>query len=352
MRLFVAGVALAAVMGSTVPAARRAHQVRPLSARQPGQARVQLPRRHLDRERERIESAAPDGARRARHVPASLAGRPLGRVHERSLRQRGRLPRFPSTGGEPKQLTFATGNDTVLNWAPDGKAILITTSSGTSPWRSPLALVPIDGSLPRPLEMDGGVQGMIKQDGSSIAFNRMGGSYWRKGYRGNRSDDVWVQDLKTKTHHAPHRHRPQAVQGLHAGRLPDVGQRRADLLLVGAVGHLQHLPHRRRAAAQPQQVTSHKDDGVQFPSMSPDGTTIAYENEFEIWTLKTGSRTPTRVTIDLVVRSQHEPRQLPAGRRTGSTASRSRRTATTRRSTSTARSSSSRPIPRSARSAR
>ena len=105
---------------------------------------------------------------------------------------------IPAAGGEPKQLTFSSGADTVLNWAPDGKAVLITTASGTSPWRNPLALVPIDGRLPQPLEIDGGVQGMIKQDGSTLAFNRMGGSYWRKGYKGNRSDDVWTQDLKTK----------------------------------------------------------------------------------------------------------------------------------------------------------
>jgi tricorn protease len=38
---------------------------------------------------------------------------------------------------------------------------------------------------------------------------------------------------------------------------------------------------------------------VQFPSISADGSTIAYENEFDLWTLKVGSRTPTRVTIDL-----------------------------------------------------
>ncbi len=49
----------------------------------------------------------------------------------------------------------------------------------------------------------------------------------------------------------------------------------------------------------PEQVTNHRTDGVQFPSMSADGSTIAYENEFEIWTLKVGSRTPTRVTIDM-----------------------------------------------------
>jgi tricorn protease len=104
----------------------------------------------------------------------------------------------PIAGGEPKQLTFATTGDTVLNWMPDGKGILVATSRAVSPWRSPLYVVPIDGSLPMPLPMDGGVQGMVKPDGTMIAFNRSGGSYWRKGYRGNRADDIWVQNLATK----------------------------------------------------------------------------------------------------------------------------------------------------------
>jgi len=200
---------------------------------------------------------------------------------------------IPAAGGEPKQLTFSTGNDTVLNWAPDGKAVLTTTQSGTSPWRSPLALVPIDGSLPVPLDMDGGVQGMIKQDGSVIAFNRMGGSYWRKGYRGNRSDDVWLQDLKTK----------------RITRLTDTDLKQYKTFtqdvypMWGNDGQIYFSSERSgiyniyriaQSGGQPQQVTTHKDDGVQFPSISPDGSTIAYENEFEIWTLKTGARTPTR----------------------------------------------------------
>jgi len=205
---------------------------------------------------------------------------------------------IPSTGGEPRQLTFSTGNDTGLNWAPDGKSVLITTQSGTSPWRNPLALVPIDGSLPRPLDMDGGVQGMIKQDGSTIAFNRMGGAYWRKGYRGNRSDDVWVQDLKTKR-----------ITRLTDADLKEYRNFTQDVYpMWGSDGQIYFSSERSGVfniyrippgGGQPQPVTSHRDDGVQFPSMSPDGSTIAYENEFEIWTLKTGSRTPTRVTIDL-----------------------------------------------------
>jgi tricorn protease len=204
----------------------------------------------------------------------------------------------PAAGGEPRQLTFATSNDTVLNWAPDGKSILVSASAGTSPWRSPLALVPIDGSLPRLLDIDGGVQGMLKQDGSMLAFNRMGGSYWRKGYKGNRSDDVWVQDLKTKritrltdTDPRQFRNFTQDVYPMWGGD----GQ----IYFSSERSGIFNIYRLAATGGAPEQITRHTADGVQFPSMSPDGSTIAYENEFEIWTLKTGSRTPTRVTIDL-----------------------------------------------------
>jgi len=204
----------------------------------------------------------------------------------------------PSSGGEPKQLTFATTPETVLNWSPDGKGVLVATSQAISPWRSPLFIVPIDGSLPTPLPIDGGVQGMLNRDGSVLAFNRMGGSYWRKGYRGNRSDDIWVQDLKTQkitrltdTNLREYKDFTQDVYPMWAsdGRIYFASERSGHF-------NIWSIP---AAGGAPAQVTRHDDDGVQFPSMSPDGSTIAYENEFEIWTLKVGQRTPTRVVIDM-----------------------------------------------------
>jgi tricorn protease len=204
----------------------------------------------------------------------------------------------PIAGGEPQQLTYATTGDTVLNWMPDGKGILVATSRAVSPWRSPLYVVPVDGSLPTPLPIDGGVQGMVKPDGTMVAFNRSGGSYWRKGYRGNRADDIWVQNLATK----------------QVTRLTDADPREykeftQDVYpMWGSDGHIYFSSERNGifniwrippTGGEPEQVTSHRNDGVQFPSISADGTTIAYENEFEIWTLKVGSRTPTRVTIEM-----------------------------------------------------
>src|SRR5688500_15392086 len=47
----------------------------------------------------------------------------------------------------------------------------------------------------------------------------------------------------------------------------------------------------------PQQITRHKDDGVQFPAISPDGKRIIYENEFDLWTLDVPSGTPRKIAI-------------------------------------------------------
>src|SRR5690606_17696596 len=71
----------------------------------------------------------------------------------------------PATGGEPRQLTFNTTGDTVLYWTPDGKGIVFASSRGAAQWRSPLHIVSVDGGIPRPMDMDNGNTGMIKQDG-------------------------------------------------------------------------------------------------------------------------------------------------------------------------------------------
>ena len=205
---------------------------------------------------------------------------------------------IPAAGGDAKQLTFATTPETVLNWTPDGRGVLVTTSRAVSPWRSPLHIVPIDGGLPTPLPIDGGVQGMLNRNSTMLAFNRMGGSYWRKGYRGNRADDIWVQDLRT-----------QRITRLTDTNLRDYKDFTQDVYpMWGSDGRIYfasersghfNIWHIAATGGEPTQITRHDDDGVQFPSMSPDGTTIAYENDFDLWILKVGQTTPTRVALNL-----------------------------------------------------
>ena len=45
--------------------------------------------------------------------------------------------------------------------------------------------------------MDMGRTGMIKQDATLVAFNRMLPTYWRRGYRGNANADIAIADMRT-----------------------------------------------------------------------------------------------------------------------------------------------------------
>jgi tricorn protease len=215
----------------------------------------------------------------------------------------------PVSGGEPRQLTWHSGDDVVLYWTPDGKGIVIATGRGANPWGAPLHVVPLEGGLPTPLGMDVGRSGMMKQDATMVAFNRTNMTYWRKGYRGNNSTDIDVLDLKSGE-----------VKQITDTNLDNFRTFTQDAHpMWGADGMIYFLSERDgtfniwRVAAgggAPAQVTKHNRDGVQFPSISPDGKRIVYENEFELWTLEVPSGQPRKITVDLAFDPKHNQVQF------------------------------------------
>ncbi|MDA7978723.1 MAG: S41 family peptidase [Pirellulales bacterium] len=205
---------------------------------------------------------------------------------------------IPATGGEPQQITFSSGGDSLQYWMPEGDALLINSTSGANPWGSPLHVVPLDASMPQPLPMDRAGAGMVSQDGTQVAFNRSGFRYWRKGYRGNSNTDIWVQDLASKE-----------IRQLTDLNLQNFRKHTQDAMpMWGADGMIYFMSERDSifniwkidpAGGEPQQVTHHKSDGVQYPSISPDGSKIVYENEFEIWRLDVPSGNPQKISLEL-----------------------------------------------------
>jgi tricorn protease len=205
---------------------------------------------------------------------------------------------IPVEGGEPTQLTFMTGNDTALYWTPDGQRVIFATSRGERAWGSPLYTVPAAGGLPLPLPMDQAALGMISQDGKRIAFNRIAPRYWRKGYKGNASAELYVMDAAGGD-----------IVQLTNTRLEDFRSFRQDYMpMWGADGMIYFLSERDGlfniwkippAGGEPVQVTFHKDDGIQFPAISPDGTEIIYECDFDLWKMKVPDGRPERITLNL-----------------------------------------------------
>ncbi len=210
---------------------------------------------------------------------------------------------IPVTGGEAKQITFNTESDTMLNWTPDGKELIFATSrKGT--WGSPLYIADLEGGLPQPMAMDMGAAGMISQDGRYVAFNRRGFRYWRKHYKGNANTDIYLQDLETKT-----------ITQLTDLDMKEFRSHRQDAYpMWGADGMIYFMSERDDVfniwkiapqGGEPAQVTFHDKDGVQYPSISVDGKTIVYENEFEIWRLDIPGGAPRKIPVEIALDNKH-----------------------------------------------
>ena len=204
---------------------------------------------------------------------------------------------IPVTGGEAKQLTFHTTDDWMTYWTPDGQRLIFRTSrKGT--FYSPLYTVDLKGGLPVPMDMDMGSDGMMSQDGKNIAFNRLGFRYWRKHYRGNNNTDIWIQDLETK-----------AIQQLTDIDIKKFRRHTQDAFpMWGSDGQIYFMSERddifniwkiSPEGGEPEQVTFHEKDGIQYPSICPDGKTIVYENEFELWRYDLDKSQPKKITISV-----------------------------------------------------
>jgi len=191
---------------------------------------------------------------------------------------------IPATGGEPKQLTWYSGDDQALGWTPDGKSVLMSSARGANAWGSPLYLQPLDGSIAKPLGMGIARAGTISQDGSMIAFNRNLPSAWRKEYRGNAAATIAMMNVSNGDIQELTNTDLKQFKTFANNVFPMWG---ADGMIYFASGRDGTFNLWRMAAkggnAQP--VTTFKDGGVFFPSISPDGKHIVFQNDFDLYTI-------------------------------------------------------------------
>ena len=200
---------------------------------------------------------------------------------------------IPVGGGLPRQVTFHSADDTVLGWTPDGHAILFA-SNRSEDFLGTLYLVPLEGGAETKAGTDYGMYGSFSPDGTKLAVNRKGQSYWRKGYRGAYQTDVTVVDLKSRTFRDVTDFAGMDTWPMWGadGWIYFVSDRDP-----GAQANLWKVP----AAGGPAvRVTAFADGEVRFPAMSADGRTIVFERDFRVWKLDlaSGQAGPIPLQID------------------------------------------------------
>jgi tricorn protease len=218
---------------------------------------------------------------------------------------------IPAAGGTPKRLTYHTGNDEVVGWSRDGKHIVFRASRGHGafPTVATLYEVAVSGGLERPLPVDWGFWGNYSPDGKSLVFNRHPATWSRKHYRGSYSADLWIARLSDNTYtkllpdEQYNRYWPMWGADSHiyfvGDPLPnDKAIKPGSPDVRKSVNNIYKIPV--AGAAQPAQVTRHTDGNLFWPSMSADGKTIVYEDNFGIWKLDVASGRTSEIILDIV----------------------------------------------------
>lgn len=203
----------------------------------------------------------------------------------------------PAGGGEPRQLTFHTDGYDLQQWTPDGKSLLVAASRDHD-WRRGNRFFLIDAQKrsPERLVFDAaGDNGRLSPDGKHLLFTREGVAWWRKGYEGSQSSQIWKYDLEAGTF-------SQLSQGAAEARSPLWAPDGKSYYWVSGQNGAFNLHQQTLGAAESKPLTGYSDDGVVMPCLSADGTTLVFRHLFDLYrmNLRDGS---APVAIPLVCRA-------------------------------------------------
>jgi Tol biopolymer transport system component len=216
-----------------------------------------------------------------------------------------------SDGGAAQQITFHTAGYSLVEWFPDGKSFL-AISSRDNYWddsrRFFRVFLPeasgagVEREPRRADELlfdDYGSDGSLSPDGNQLLFVREGPSWWRKGYHGSQSAQIWMFDLTTRAFSEIHRRErgARSPRWMHDGK---------GFYYCGEQGGNFNLYSFRFDTRESTPITDFADDAVVTPALARKAQTLVFRQLFDLYRMdpnKPGSA--VRLAINAAV--QHTP---------------------------------------------
>lgn len=182
--------------------------------------------------------------------------------------------------GSIQRLTFWSGRDRALGWTPDGKAVIFESSRDWEPYGAEgcAYVAPLSGGTPYRLHDIPGTYAVLSPDGERAAFIRRDSAWWRKGYRGSASGDIWIHHLKQNR-----------FVRLTQDNIPDTqplwSPNGKTLYFLSERDGTHNLWAIDVASRAVKQLTRYRGDGIRFPQIARNANLIAYEQGMDICTL-------------------------------------------------------------------
>jgi tricorn protease len=221
----------------------------------------------------------------------------------------------PVQGGRPRRLTVDSAAEMVCGWSPDGKNILYASTCSTAfPHSYELYTVPVEGGMSRRISAAEGKEGVFSPAGDRIAYVRGPGTWYRKGYRGSSNDEIWISNADGSNNRQVTTFNGQdgspmwSADGKTLFYVSELHGSPANIVRLSLTSRRDAGP---TTTGKPQQVTSHKDDGVRRARISRDGQWIVYECGADLWVVSTRSdAAPRKLAIEVNADDKSNPEQL------------------------------------------
>jgi tricorn protease len=218
---------------------------------------------------------------------------------------------MPAQGGAARRLTYHSAADTVVGWSRDSKRVVFSSARGrVYPGIPSLYQVSVDGNQEEPLPADWGYWGSYSPDGHRFAYNRHPMVWSRQHYRGSYAADLWVLDIDTKSSKklldadVPDAERPNNFWPMYGNGFIYFVSDRETQAKAGSnrvMGSKNNIWKASEADGQLTQLTHHTSGLLFWPSLSADGKTIVYEENFGLHKLDTATGATSEVKIDLPI---------------------------------------------------
>ena len=200
--------------------------------------------------------------------------------------------------GKLSRATYADGRDELSGWSHDGKWIYFSSGRDNVGGFNAVYRVRATGGTPMPVSLEAyrnEEQGTPSPDGSTVAL--VGGGmgafqWWRHGSAHIDHGAIWL--LKNDGSHAYSRLTPDDARADWPMWAPD-GQSLFYMSDRGGTENIWHVQRDGNEAA----LTHFAGGRVLWPTLSANGSTIAFERGFGIWTVDTASGKAQPVSITL-----------------------------------------------------
>jgi len=200
---------------------------------------------------------------------------------------------IPAMGGDLQRLTHHGMPDRIIDWYPDGEAILYASSMASGRQRySQFYSIAKEGGLPEKLPVPYGEFGSLSPDGKILAYMPISRDFrtWKR-YRGGMAPDIWLFDLDQKKAKNITNNPANDAQPMWHGNtlyfLSDRGpNQRHNIWAINV------------ESEDVRQITHFKDFDIHFPAIGP--SEIVFEAGGKLYLLDLENENQTQVDINLV----------------------------------------------------